>query len=165
MESSPGTYAIMLTPNAERSIKIGKLGMLRVQSGYYIYVGSAFGPGGLKARLAHHKRISNRPRWHIDYLRKVTQIEEFWYTYDSRHLEHQWAKIVAAAKGAEAPFAGFGSSDCNCRAHLYYFKSKPTIASFRRPLRAKIKNHGKVFIENIQGGNKWQKSSVKNAAT
>jgi Uri superfamily endonuclease len=123
MESSPGTYAIVLTPNSERSIKIGKLGMLKLQAGYYIYVGSAFGPGGLAARIAHHKRISQRPRWHIDYLRTAAEIIELWYTYDSRPMEHDWAETLAGAKGAWAPFPGFGSSDCNCKAHLYFFKS------------------------------------------
>jgi Uri superfamily endonuclease len=148
MKNHPGTYAIVLTPNAERSIKVGKLGILRVQSGYYIYVGSAFGPGGLEARIAHHRRKSHRSRWHIDYLRATAEICQVWYTYDSRPREHQWAETLAAAKESTTPFPGFGSSDCNCLAHLYYFKSKPTIASFRRRLRAKIKDHEKVFIEH-----------------
>ena len=147
MKNHPGTYAIVLKPNAERSIKVGKLGMLRVQAGYYIYVGSAFGPGGLGARIAHHKRESHRSRWHIDYLRATAEICEVWYTFDPRSLEHQWAETLASATKSTAPFPGFGSSDCNCLTHLYHFKSKPTIASFRRRLRAKIKDHEKVFIE------------------
>ena len=147
MKNHPGTYAIVLKPNGERSIKIGKLGMLRVQAGYYIYVGSAFGPGGLKARIAHHNRVSHRPRWHIDYLRTTAKIREVWYTYDPRPMEHQWAGTFAGAKGITAPFPGFGSSDCNCKAHLYYAKSKPPLASFRRRLRAKIRDHETVFIE------------------
>jgi len=147
LKNNPGTYAIILKPNAERSIKVGKLGMLRVQAGYYIYVGSAFGPGGLGARIAHHKRESHRSRWHIDYLRAAAEICEVWYTYDPRSLEHQWAETLASATKSTTPFPGFGSSDCNCLTHLYHFKSKPTIASFRRRLRAKIKDHEKVFIE------------------
>ena len=149
MKNHPGTYAIVLTPEAERSIKVGRLGMLRVQAGYYIYVGSAFGPGGLKARIAHHKSVSHRSRWHIDYLRAAAEICEVWYTYDPGPREHQWAEILAAAKASTMPFPGFGSSDCNCLTHLYHFKSKPAIASFRRRLRAKIKDHEKIFIENM----------------
>ena len=148
MNNHRGTYAIVLKPTAESSIKVGKLGLLRVQSGYYIYVGSAFGPGGLKARIAHHKRRSHRSRWHIDYLRAVTEICEVWYTYDPKSREHQWAETLAAAKASSTPFPGFGSSDCNCMTHLYYFKSKPSIAYFRRQLHAKIKKHEKVFIES-----------------
>lgn len=147
MKNKSGTYAIVLKPNAEHSIKVGKLGMLRVRDGYYIYVGSAFGPGGLKARITHHKRPSHRSRWHIDYLRAAAEICEVWYTYDPVPREHQWAESLAASKESTIPFPGFGSSDCKCLTHLYHFKSKPTIALFRSRLQAKIKNHGKVFIE------------------
>jgi Uri superfamily endonuclease len=147
MQNQPGTYAIVLKPRAERSVKVGKLGILRVQDGYYIYVGSAFGPGGLSARIAHHKRKSHRSRWHIDYLRAAVEICEVWYSYDSRPREHQWAETLAAAKESTTPFPGFGSSDCSCLTHLYYFKSKPTIVSFRRRLHARIKNHEKIYIE------------------
>ena len=147
MKNRPGTYALILNPKSERSIKVGKLGLLRVQDGYYIYVGSAFGPGGLNARIAHHKRKSHRSRWHIDYLRAAAEIQEVWYTYDSKPREHQWAKTLAAAKASTAPFPGFGSSDCNCLTHLYFFKSKPAAASFHRRLNAKIKDHEKIFID------------------
>jgi Uri superfamily endonuclease len=150
VKNQPGTYAIILSPNSEGSIKIGKLGMLKLQTGYYIYVGSAFGPGGLAARIAHHRRISQRPRWHIDYLRAAAEIIELWYTYDTRPMEHDWAEALAGAKGVGAPFPGFGSSDCNCKAHLYFLESKPTIASFRRRLRTRFKDHEKVFFENIK---------------
>ena len=146
MKDRPGTYAIILKPKYERSIKVGKLGMLRVQDGYYIYVGSAFGPGGLKARIAHHKRKSHRSRWHIDYLRATAEICEVWYTYDPKHREHQWAETLAAAKASTAPFPGFGSSDCICLTHLYFFKSKPIIATFRRRLHAKFKDREDCYL-------------------
>ncbi|MBW2411665.1 MAG: GIY-YIG nuclease family protein [Deltaproteobacteria bacterium] len=147
MNNQPGTYAIVLKSASECSIRVGKLGMLRVQVGYYVYVGSAFGPGGLAARVAHHQRTSHRSRWHIDYLRSATEICEMWYTFDPGPREHQWAETLAAASESTMPFPGFGSSDCNCLTHLYHFKSKPTIASFRRRLRVRIKDHEKIFIE------------------
>ena len=149
MKKHPGTYAIVLKPNAERSIRVGKLGMLRVQAGFYIYVGSAFGPGGLKARIAHHQSVSHRSRWHIDYLRTAAEISEVWYTYDPKPREHQWAEILAAAKESTMPFPGFGSTDCGCLTHLYHLKSKPNIASFRRRLRTKIKDHEKIIVEYV----------------
>ena len=149
MDPLPGTYALILTPNGSKPVKIGKLGLLQVRKGYYIYVGSAFGPGGLKARIAHHKKVSNRPRWHIDYLRKVTHLEALWYSFDSVRREHQWADILANAKGVTVPVPGFGSSDCNCKSHLYFYKSKPSVDYFRRRLRAKIEDHERVFIERL----------------
>ena len=150
MQKHPGTYALILTPNSSKPVKIGKLGMLQVRVGYYIYVGSAFGPGGLRARTAHHKKIANQPRWHIDYLRTVTHLRELWYSYDPLPREHQWANIIAGAREITVPFPGFGSSDCNCKSHLYFLKSKPTIESFRRRVRAGIEDHDKVLIEKIK---------------
>ena len=149
MNNGTGTYAIVLQPKAERSIKVGKLGMLKLQTGYYIYVGSAFGPGGLEARIAHHKRKSHRSRWHIDYLRAAAEICEVWYSYDPRSREHQWAETLAETKKSTRPFPGFGSSDCSCLTHLYHFKSKPAVASFRRRLHARSKDHKKIFIEYV----------------
>ena len=61
MQNSRGTYALVMTSDSEQQVVIGKLGRLRVRPGYYVYVGSAFGPGGLKARIAHHTRIAVRP--------------------------------------------------------------------------------------------------------
>ena len=149
MEKHPGTYALILTPNGTKPLKIGKLGMLQVRAGYYIYVGSAFGPGGLKARIAHHIRISERPRWHIDYLRTATHLKELWYSYDHRPREHQWADIISSVRGMTVPFPGFGSSDCKCKSHLYFLESKPTIESFRRRVRTNIEDHERVLIEKI----------------
>jgi Uri superfamily endonuclease len=153
MDPFPGTYTLILTPNTGKPVKIGKHGLLQVRGGFYVYVGSALGPGGLKARIAHHKKISSRPRWHIDYLRTVTQLEEIWYSFDTVRREHQWADILAGAKGVTVPYPGFGSSDCKCKAHLYFFKSKPAVDSFRRRLRRKFKDHEEVFIEKKEGVN------------
>jgi len=48
------------------AIRVGKLGVLPLQPGFYVYVGSAHGPSGLRARLAHHLGPGSRRHWHID---------------------------------------------------------------------------------------------------
>ena len=95
MQSRSGTYALILKSSSDAMVEVGKLGRLRLQNGFYVYVGSAFGPGGLNARIAHHVRISERPHWHMDYLRPALDLNEIWFTYDSRHREHQWAGVLA----------------------------------------------------------------------
>ncbi|MEW8259618.1 MAG: DUF123 domain-containing protein, partial [Candidatus Thiodiazotropha taylori] len=65
-----------------QQIQVGRLGLCDFTRGWYLYVGSAFGPGGVAARCAHHRRISPRPRWHIDYLRAVTNLRQIWYSND-----------------------------------------------------------------------------------
>ena len=74
---------------------------MRLQPGYYVYLGSALGPGGLRARIAHHQKPSLRPHWHIDYLRAHTRIHGIWFSYDARRREHQWARVVQTMQWRE----------------------------------------------------------------
>jgi len=60
--AEPGTYALILVAEEQQSAEIGKLGALDVQPGFYVYVGSARGPGGLKARIARHTRSEKKVR-------------------------------------------------------------------------------------------------------
>ena len=145
MRNLSGTYALILTSSSDRLIEIGKLGQLLLQPGYYVYAGSAFGPGGIKARINHHKRIAARPHWHIDYLRAYLNLNEIWYTYDCEHHEHLWATVLGCSKGATIPISGFGASDCRCRSHLYLIRSKPSVRWFRDKLCAKLNGHGGIF--------------------
>ena len=149
MHTLPGTYALIFSAYIEGLLKIGKLGTLQLKPGFYIYVGSAFGPGGLKARIAHHCRKAVRPHWHIDYLGHSLYLTEIWYTYDPVHREHQWAQTLSATRGATVPLAGFGSSDCRCKAHLFFRNSRPSIKTFRRKICAGTKNHGKVLFKKF----------------
>src|SRR5689334_929575 len=121
MESSSGTYALILhAPNAQQVV-IGRLGHLQVLPGAYIYVGSAFGAGGVAGRLRHHLGHPRAPHWHVDYLRQAAQLDEVWWTYDSVRREHQWAGLIAALPGATIPLRRFGASDCRCASHLFFF--------------------------------------------
>jgi len=145
----PGTYVLVLVSTVQHILQVGKLGELILMPGFYVYVGSAFGPGGVRARVSHHIKVPDHPRWHVDYVRATAGLEEVWYTYDSVSREHQWAGVFAQMKGALIPFHGFGSSDCHCQSHLFYFRSMPSGKSFRRKVRAKFCDHSAVIIERI----------------
>ena len=114
----------MLACSGAHRVRIGRLGVLRLQSGCYVYVGSAFGAGGLRARVGHHQRIARRPHWHVDYLRRHARLETVWYESGERR-EHEWAARIGAMAGARTPMSGFGSSDCDCAAHLFWFEVRP----------------------------------------
>lgn len=62
---SSGTYVVFLRCGKKLNIQIGCLGLLTTKPGFYAYVGSAFGPGGVQARVRHHFALSERPRWHL----------------------------------------------------------------------------------------------------
>lgn len=150
MQNLPGTYALILFAAVDRLIDIGKLGRVAVSPGFYVYVGSACGPGGLRARIAHHAKISQRPHWHMDYLRPALHLKEVWYSYDAGGHEHRWANAMDCLKGATKPIVGFGSSDCGCTSHLFLFAAKPSIRLFRNKLRSRFDSCESVFSQKLK---------------
>jgi len=149
MHPCPGTYALVFTAKRKKRLNIGKLGALSLQPGYYVYVGSAFGPGGLKARIRHHCKRSGRRHWHIDYLSENLPPDEVWYTHDATRREHHWSEVLSHAGGASIPLPGFGSSDCRCISHLYFFSSRPSNNHFRRKIHAAVDGHARIFIKKF----------------
>lgn len=112
---------------------MGRLGRTAFDAPFYLYLGSAFGPGGLVARLRHHLRYAQRAHWHIDYLRREARVVEVWVTRDPERLECVWFAAALRLRGARA-VAGFGSSDCACASHLVAVQKAPKRAAFRRHL-------------------------------
>jgi Uri superfamily endonuclease len=125
-EPSKGTYALVLHLECTEEITVGKLGTFTFPAGYYLYVGSALGPGGLEARLARHRRRDKKLRWHIDYLLEHAQLVEVWSAASTQKMECLWAQAAQELPGGEIPVSGFGSSDCRCPSHLIYLARKPT---------------------------------------
>lgn len=113
-----GTYLLWLRLAEGIEIEVGALGRLRFERGLYGYVGSAFGPGGLPARLGRHLRREKRCRWHIDHLTLRAVSFEVWLS--SERVEHLWAERLLRWEGS-IPVDRFGCSDCRCRSHLFRF--------------------------------------------
>jgi Uri superfamily endonuclease len=116
---APGTYLLQLALSRTVSITTGKLGRFKFCAGSYYYVGSAFGPGGLKARIRHHLNGSARLHWHIDYLSPYFEKVGAIMVETNENLE-----CVFSSKIKELPFylfevERFGSSDCRCVSHLF----------------------------------------------
>jgi len=128
---SLGTYILILQLENDQVIRIGKLGGFSFPTGYYAYVGSALGPGGLAGRLRHHFYPGKKPHWHIDYFRKKAVLMGICVREDNRTLEHEWAWALDQLDEAIVPAPGFGSSDCKCSTHLYYFQEWVTFEKFR----------------------------------
>ncbi len=117
-----------------RRLGIGSLGEFDIIPGSYAYVGSAFGSGGLRARISHHLESTAEPHWHIDYLLQVATPVEVWFTTAGRKLEHRWAELLEDAPGYRVPILGFGSSDYHRSrsSHLFYSKRQPSFRWFQQ---------------------------------
>jgi Uri superfamily endonuclease len=132
LPSAGGTYLLLLQATNGFSAEAGRLGERRLPKGWYCYVGSAFGPGGLAARCGRHLRADKRLRWHIDYLRPHLGLAAIWYAEDPRRREHDWARALAAWAFVSCAWPGFGASDCRCVSHLWHSPRRPSREGFRR---------------------------------
>ncbi len=132
MQAKTGTYILLLKSDSEMEIQIGRLKAHLFPPGFYAYIGSAFGPGGLKSRIGRHLTKTKKCHWHIDYLRSCIEPYEVWYSNHRGKQECAWLRLLCATDGACCPCAGFGSSDCNCPSHLVYFKRRPSFAGFKQ---------------------------------
>ena len=129
LKPDTGTYALIYECKASRSICIGKLGILKLRPGYYLYVGSAFGPGGIKARVRHHLIAASAPHWHVDYLKPHCEVRELWIAYANVKHEQTWVSTLSKSNNVSIPLAGFGASDTPAVSHLFYFKAQPQIST------------------------------------
>ena len=137
MKSKPGTYILVLESNSRKRVQIGKWGQLEIVPGYYLYVGSAFGPGGVLSRVSRHCCEEKSKRWHVDFLRESTSLDVVWYIHGSERLEHQWAKALEGA-AETASIKGFGCSDCQCMSHLFFVTQETDLGGCARMLPGRL---------------------------
>lgn len=129
-----GCYILVLFLAQPQTLQVGKLGELTFAAGYYLYVGSAFGSGGLAARLKHHLS-SAKLHWHIDTLRAVAALQEIWFSVADDPCECQWAARLADLPQLTRPYPGFGSSDCRCVSHLFYCPTPQAFSLVQRTVK------------------------------
>ena len=112
-----GVYCLLIVLDEAAAIRVGALGRIEFPAGVYAYVGSA--QGGIDQRVRRHLGNRKKRRWHIDYLlsaaRIVTVIS---VPTDDKATECAVARSLLNSPRAEVVAEGFGSSDCQCRAHL-----------------------------------------------
>ena len=138
METLPiaaGTYALALRLARPADLTVAGRAV-RLAPGVYVYVGSAHGPGGLRARLGRHLRGEGRARWHIDALRAVAEVAGWHAVVSPLHLECAWAQALALLPGAAIPVPGFGATDCRaaCPAHLVMLPADVDLEGVRATL-------------------------------
>ena len=126
LPNAGGTYLLLFRVDEPLRVRVGRLGPLTLEGGWYAYVGSAHGPGGLRARVRRHVRGSSRRHWHIDYITHILPPHTIYYTVAPVPLECHWVHTLLAHPGVHAPLPGLGSSDCRqgCPAHFLRIPSE-----------------------------------------
>ena len=135
--TNKGTYALALFCSQNSLLKVGRRREMHVEAGFYVYIGSAFGSGGLSARLSRHFRHAKSKHWHIDYLREITTPLFAWVSYAPIRLEHRWAEQVSKQPAFTA-IPRFGCSDCRCLSHLFFTASEANLFLLRRSLAGNV---------------------------
>jgi len=110
--SSPGAYLLLIELGEAVAIWRPRRG--RLGPGQYLYAGSAYGPGGLKARIARHMRRNKTRRWHIDQVTGRGKVRGAWVWPMGSECA-----FVELCSGVPIALEGFGSTDCTrCSSHL-----------------------------------------------
>lgn len=122
-----GTYIIVIYLLENSQIKIGSLGEIDFPKGYYLYIGSGMGNIGSTTLENRIKRHISKPKnkkifWHIDYLltNKKCVITRIYLIPSLNRLECIIAKEMSEI--SDDFIKDFGSTDCECPSHLYYFQ-------------------------------------------
>ena len=155
MTRRSGTYVLLIEVSRHRRIRIGSLGVIKFQPGFYAYVGSAM--GGLTARIARHLRPfrRKRPHWHIDYFLTAGVVMAVYAKTDSTRVECLTAGIL----GEEFfGMKGLGCSDCRCPSHLFYSPDA-------RPLITRLENGPPRFTRHDPKGVPNGKDSCRSEST
>ena len=109
-------YILQIELDHSIRISVGALGRIFFKKGIYFYVGSA--KINLSSRLKRHLRKKKKKFWHIDYLTSdgSSKIKEVYLTDNFNECE--MAELLKCR--CEEMINNFGSSDCKCRAHLFF---------------------------------------------
>jgi len=123
-----GSYILVIRLEREKIIKIGSLRNIRFSKGFYLYVGSAMGNTGSSTLLNRVKRhflnkSEKKLHWHVDYLLADTNslIVKLYLISSTKPLECIIA--LELLEQCNNFIKDFGSSDCNCKSHLFYFQN------------------------------------------
>lgn len=151
MTNEPGIYALVIRLAKASTITLGRFGTYEFPKGWYVYLGSAFGAGGLKARTDRHRRSSKKNHWHVDFLLEHATIIEIWFSHDIRVREHDWAQELAGTTGARVPVPGFGSQDCKagCWSHLVNLPFRPVAHTLRHEMKQRDASHKPIYVEFV----------------
>ena len=139
--AEPGAYLLAIDLKRKLTLKFASFSALPsapvLMPGRYVYCGSAYGPGGLAARIARHLKRGKTVRWLVDSLTLAGRIVQTAALAGGSEC----ALFAALHKlpGVLVPVPGFGSSDCrDCAAHLLAVPMDFDIADYLSAFRSRV---------------------------
>lgn len=112
-----GAYVLVIKLDDAVAINLPGQRCIPLVPGTYLYVGSANGPGGIKARLTRHFKPVKKLHWHVDQLTTKTGRVSAIAVPGGNECELR--KVLTNLGQFQTIIPGFGSSDCgHCSSHL-----------------------------------------------
>ncbi len=116
LPSEKGAYLLVVSVREPIALKPGRLPTHKLEAGWYVYSGSAYGSGGIRSRVARHFRTVTPHHWHIDYLTREKEL------YAMAFPGNGECALIAELKSSpsfKVAIKNFGSTDCRvCESHL-----------------------------------------------
>ena len=127
-------------------------GKIILPSGYYLYIGSAFGPGGLFARVRRHLQRNKKIRWHIDFITTKADKLNFLFVYGIKSskdaiTECDIVRKLIDEKVAKLSLRGFGATDSECSTHLLTMETN--LFNFARIIKKLFNGDFLKFYPNL----------------
>lgn len=146
MGTLKGSYLLILHLQTAKKIRIGKLGPINFNPGYYIYTGSAM--NSLEKRIKRHFVRDKKLWWHIDYL---TVNAKPLYALAIPHKKVECSLAVELST-IFTQIKSFGCSDCKCSSHLFYSPEDPgkTIFKVAKDIDLNWKNIIRYIENNLK---------------
>nr|WP_321359115.1 GIY-YIG nuclease family protein [uncultured Hyphomonas sp.] len=117
LKGRKGAYILLVLLDKALPVGAGRQKAGHLSPGMYAYAGSAYGPGGLGARIRRHFRHDKKVHWHID--RLTLEASGLAAVIVENGDECQLVQALLETGGAEVALKGFGSTDCLiCSSHL-----------------------------------------------
>ncbi|HNR65750.1 MAG TPA: GIY-YIG nuclease family protein [Atribacterota bacterium] len=118
LQANGSTYLLLIYVCKFHHLLVGKLGRVKFDPGYYIYLGSA--KKSIQKRLLRHLKVQKNKFWHIDYLlSSLTSVKVVNIWVSKKSCECAISQEILKSGIAVIIQKGFGSSDCRCPAHLF----------------------------------------------
>ncbi len=124
-----GSYILIVHLGRNMSIRVGALGEIDLKAGYYAYTGSAL--NSLENRINRHLKKDKKIFWHIDYLLRFGEVIRVWIVVSDQRKECMTASYY---NSKTFPIERFGSSDCKCASHLFYYQDREQLEKIAEEL-------------------------------
>jgi Uri superfamily endonuclease len=114
-----GAYILLIDVVKPQTLPQKRFAGTVLEPGTYLYCGSAYGPGGLNARVLRHFKPEKKIRWHVDVLTSggAGRVTAAWI--EEGGDECRLSAMLCESERVAIPVPGFGSSDCAlCPTHL-----------------------------------------------